>query len=1351
MKPKHWSRPASIAFSLLFIAIMCFTLLPSPIPFGGAGVARAATTVTYSVAAGTDDVGVYYGTSWVRDPDTNTQVFFGNYAVNSLKYGEGLRFTGILVPQGAIITNAYLTFVCSTANTVNTLNAKIVGADVDNAGTGILDTLAHYQSYRGTDAGGADNTLRTTASVDWHDEEDWTPAGTAYVSVDISSVVQEIVNRGWGAVGNWTSGNAIVLFVDDHEGHSSTGALRYVASYDHLTYNAPELTITYTLAPTIVTLAATSITSATAILNGNVTDLSTSGNVTSYGFVLSTTTQSSPGNVSPSAQTTYTAGNWTWTGVQYAAGQTFDSDGNVTGLSKGACYYFRAAGYSTYGWVYGNELTFPTISDAPTGCTVSAYTSFSVSWSWTNGAGYGNSTWRYKAGSYPTSTTDGTSAYLGNLTSAVITGLTGNTTYYFTGWSLAYCNGATSVSTGNCSFTQKTVDGIAAFYYKKQLLFNTSATGANATGSNQANFPVAVHINSSSWANTTENANFFCAANVGGKRVQFFDPDQTNLDYEVELYNATGNTSTNEAIYWIRVPSVAGNSTSDSTWVAFGNDPNGTNQDNPTGVWDSSFKMVQHLGDNSWADGSDGTNQLRQRFPAMRYSGTYDRTYFTWLSGYLGGSVWINYFDSNTGIGTPQYLSTVGVKDTHHCPVLLVIPSGAYAGKILVAWTTSTATKLIRSSSAENIYAWEAEQTIEADGGAFPQLVHLGNGSDAIFYQNGAATNRSVGRYKTTSDGGTTWSASTTVVDFGDNIWNYPVVVANGNTVHLAWNHTGAVTYEDIHYAYSPDNLATWRTQGNATPITLPIDSAESELVRSHTGSWVQDIQIDGSGSPVIVWVENVDATTNLAYWAHYSSGWSVHSVGVNTLLFAGGTMAFNSGIFIDPVDTTHIYIGTRTGSTSTDIEEWHLTNHSTNTWARITQITSGSAIINGDPKPVMNYASYFKILYSAISSYIAYDVWNSAIYSQSTLLVPLREGADSTSNNNDGSNLGTSNTVGVVASGRDFDGANDYINLATTSFPAAATTRTISAWVKFDDLDSDYQEIFLYGSYANYQGFLLSTGSTAVGARNKLLVGTYFNNFGASTATLAAGTWAYVCFRITGDKAGTYTINTTSDNVNCSNSLGTVLNVGYIGKGWVENYPNGKIDEVRVSAGDRGADWIKLEYYSMAKTNFNGDNGVSAPFLSWEAAIFQGTPDISNTPSLWSVGVVQPSQTYWANGAEPDPWPLEAADCWGNLTNNSSFAVDISASMGNMIGGTTWTIGSSPGTNVFTIKIGIAGKANVGNFTTLSNTPVAWITSMVAGNMTRWTMVFYTPTNAPQFADGVLKSGNVTFEAEAS
>jgi hypothetical protein len=84
------------------------------------------------------------------------------------------------------------------------------------------------------------------------------------------------------------------------------------------------------------------------------------------------------------------------------------------------------------------------------------------------------------------------------------------------------------------------------------------------------------------------------------------------------------------------------------------------------------------------------------------------------------------------------------------------------------------------------------------------------------------------------------------------------------------------------------------------------------------------------------------------------------------------------------------------------------------------------------------------------------------------------------------------------------------------------------------------------------------------------------------------------------------------------------------------------------------------------------------------------------------------------------------------------------------MTGGTTWSIGSSPGTNVFTLKIGIAGLAGVGNFTTLSNTPVAWITSMAVGNVTKWTFVFYSPTGT-SYSDPAEHSGNITLAAEAS
>ena len=46
--------------------------------------------------------------------------------------------------------------------------------------------------------------------------------------------------------------------------------------------------------------------------------------------------------------------------------------------------------------------------------------------------------------------------------------------------------------------------------------------------------------------------------------------------------------------------------------------------------------------------------------------------------------------------------------------------------------------------------------------------------------------------------------------------------------------------------------------------------------------------------------------------------------------------------------------------------------------------------------------------------------------------------------------------------------------------------------------------------------------------------------------------------------------------------------------------YFNGKFDDVRYSNIDRSADWLKLEYYSMKKTNYNGDNDGTNKFITF-------------------------------------------------------------------------------------------------------------------------------------------------------
>jgi hypothetical protein len=160
-------------------------------------------------------------------------------------------------------------------------------------------------------------------------------------------------------------------------------------------------------------------------------------------------------------------------------------------------------------------------------------------------------------------------------------------------WSQTTFNGTNDGTYTNAQALNTNADtalagaGTNGYLYKKQITFNTSATGANVSSS-QANFPITVNINASSWTNAAERNNFFGAYNVSGKRIRFYDADgTTNLAYEVDYYNS----STPEATYWVKVPQVNGNSTTDSITVYYGNDPYGTNQDAPTvgtSVWDTS-------------------------------------------------------------------------------------------------------------------------------------------------------------------------------------------------------------------------------------------------------------------------------------------------------------------------------------------------------------------------------------------------------------------------------------------------------------------------------------------------------------------------------------------------------------------------------------------------------------------------------------------------------------------------------------------------------------------------------------------------------------------------------------------
>ena len=170
----------------------------------------------------------------------------------------GMRFNGIDIPQGAIITNAYIQFQAEETGTGST-SLEFWGEDTDNA--------LQFSSA----SGNISSRQKTNESVTW-EPSSWNTvgeAGTGQRTSDLSSIVQEIIDRP-----GWQQLNSLVIIA------SGTGG-REAESYDGDASAAPLLHIEWRLpdgsAPTNFEISGTQVFENSAegtIIGslGNVTD-----------------------------------------------------------------------------------------------------------------------------------------------------------------------------------------------------------------------------------------------------------------------------------------------------------------------------------------------------------------------------------------------------------------------------------------------------------------------------------------------------------------------------------------------------------------------------------------------------------------------------------------------------------------------------------------------------------------------------------------------------------------------------------------------------------------------------------------------------------------------------------------------------------------------------------------------------------------------------------------------------------------------------------------------------------------------------------------------------------------------
>jgi len=195
------------------------------------------TSIDIQIAADNDEKGAYWnGSSWGYVSGV-TGFALGNLMASYYKIGAACRFPNITVPPLATITEAHITFKSGGDYYANTAKGKLIG-NLDTNPSQIAN-LADYIARRGTVMGGADDTHITSHSVTWNPIGDWA-TDALKASPDIKEIIHELVNQA-----GWLSGNAMLIWLDDHDGLSSATAWRQHYSYAAGATKTPILHIEY--------------------------------------------------------------------------------------------------------------------------------------------------------------------------------------------------------------------------------------------------------------------------------------------------------------------------------------------------------------------------------------------------------------------------------------------------------------------------------------------------------------------------------------------------------------------------------------------------------------------------------------------------------------------------------------------------------------------------------------------------------------------------------------------------------------------------------------------------------------------------------------------------------------------------------------------------------------------------------------------------------------------------------------------------------------------------------------------------------------------------------------------------
>ena len=162
--------------------------------------------------------GTFYPAVNADDGHRNTGGFSTSASSAPIGNGGGwthnlfVRFPSVTIPQGAVITGAFIRFTAYNSNANVNCNLNCYFEDSNNAAAP-------------TDAASFD-ALALTGAVAWNGVAAWTD-GVQYDTPSLISILQNIINKG-----DWSSGNAVQIVIKNNS--STANAVRYISTINYV-------------------------------------------------------------------------------------------------------------------------------------------------------------------------------------------------------------------------------------------------------------------------------------------------------------------------------------------------------------------------------------------------------------------------------------------------------------------------------------------------------------------------------------------------------------------------------------------------------------------------------------------------------------------------------------------------------------------------------------------------------------------------------------------------------------------------------------------------------------------------------------------------------------------------------------------------------------------------------------------------------------------------------------------------------------------------------------------------------------------------------------------------------------